>query len=184
MASWLPIVIIVFAVALVIGPVFWLKPSSRDRKLAELRQRAATSGLKVQIQPLPASQGTGNAAVYFSQWRNPRRLQTGWALELQRMAHEVNFDGVWDWRNDRPAVEAAMAPLKELVGMLPADATAVYANDSGLGVQWRERSGDPGLARLQEALSTMRPVIEEAIRQPSRQEEGADAGTDQGDQRH
>lgn len=179
MASWLPIVIIVFAVALVIGPVIWLKPSSRDRKLAELRQRAATSGLKVQMQPLPASQGTGNAAVYFSQWRNPRRLQTGWALELQRMAHEVNFDGVWDWRNDRPAAEAAMAPLRELVGMLPADATGVYANDSGLGVQWRERSGAPGLVRLQEALSTMRPVIEEAIRQPSRQEEGSN----QGDQR-
>ncbi|WP_299593057.1 hypothetical protein [uncultured Microbulbifer sp.] len=175
MASWLPIVIIIFAVALVIGPVFWLKPSSRDRKLAELRQRAATSGLKVQIQALPDSQPKGNAAVYFSQWRNPRRLQAGWALELQRMAHEVNFDGVWDWRNGREAPQPAKAPLKELLGMLPADATAVYANDSGLGVQWHERSGDKGLAALQEALASMRPVIEEAIRQPARQEEGADS---------
>ena len=175
MATWLPIVVIFFAVALVIGPVMWLKPSSRDRKLAELRQRAASSGFKVQMQPLPASQGQGNAAVYFSQWRNPRRLQTGWGLELQRMEHEMHFDGVWDWRNGREAPEAARSALKELLGMLPADVSAVYANDSGLGVQWRERSGDGGLSKLQEALTSMRPVIEEAIRQSTpRQEEGAD----------
>ncbi|MBB5210576.1 hypothetical protein [Microbulbifer hydrolyticus] len=172
MASWLPIVAIIFAVVLVVGPVMWLKPSSRERKLADLRQRAAMSGLKVQMQSLPASQGTGNAAVYFSQWRNPRRLQTGWGLELQRMSHEMNFDDVWDWRNGREAPESAKLPLKELLSMLPADATAVYANDSGLGVQWRERSGDNGLAAVQEALGSMRPVIEEAIRQATRQEEG------------
>ncbi|MBN8431763.1 hypothetical protein JF535_12965 [Microbulbifer salipaludis] len=177
MASWLPIVIIIFAIALVIGPVVWLKPSSRDRKLAELRQRAAASGLKVQMQPLPKSQDTGNAAVYSAQWRNPRRLQTGWGLELQRMPHEMNFDGVWDWRNGREAPEVAKPPLKEFLEMLPADATAVYANDSGLGVQWRERSGNGGLAALQKALDTMRPVIEEAIRQQqSRSEEAGDEG--------
>ncbi len=44
MASWVPIVVIIFAVVLVIGPVMWLKPSSRDRKLAELRQRAGEEG--------------------------------------------------------------------------------------------------------------------------------------------
>ena len=175
MASWLPIIAIIFAVVLVIGPVMWLKPSSRDRKLAELRQRAASAGLKVQMQTLPASQGVGNAAVYFAQWRNPRRLQTGWGLELQRMEHEMHFDGIWDWRNGRQAPEAAHAPLKELLGMLPADACAVYANDSGLGVQWGERSGDDGLSKVQDALTGMRPVIEEAIRLSApRQEEGAD----------
>ncbi|WP_181954058.1 hypothetical protein ACONUD_04320 [Microbulbifer harenosus] len=166
MSSWLPIIIIIFAVTLVIGPVMWLKPSSRDKKLADLRQRAASSGLKVQIQPLPESQGKGTAAVYFSQWRNPRRLQSGWGLELQRMPHDLNFDGVWDWRNKREAPEVAKPSLKELVSMLPADATAIFANDAGLGVQWQERSGDRGLDAILHALSAMRPVIEEAIRLP------------------
>lgn len=166
MASWLPIVIILFAVILVIGPVMWLKPSSRDKKLAGLRQRAASSGLKVQIQPLPESQGAGNAAVYFSQWRNPRRLQSGWALELQRMSHELNFDGDWDWRKKREAPEAAKPSLKELIAMLPTDATAIFANDAGLGVQWHERSGEKGLDAILHGLSAVRPVIEEAIRLP------------------
>lgn len=173
MASWLPIIIVLFAVALVIGPVMWLKPSSRDRKLAELRQRAAASGLAVQMQPLPESQGEGNAAVYFSQWRNPRRLQTGWALVLQRLSHEMNFDGVWDWRKGREAPEAARQALKELLSSLPADTLAVFANDSGLGVQWRERSGDAGLASIQDSLASARPVIEEAIRLPPVRSQGA-----------
>lgn len=166
MSSWLPIVVIFFAVALVVGPVMWLKPSSRDKKLADLRQRAASSGLKVQLQPLPESQGTGSAAVYFSQWRNPRRLQSGWALELQRMSHELNFDGVWDWRKKREAPDAAKPSLRELIALLPKDATAIFANDAGLGVQWHERSGGPGLDAIIHALGTLRPVIEEAIRLP------------------
>ncbi|HEY8569427.1 hypothetical protein [Microbulbifer sp.] len=166
MASWLPIVVIIFAITLVVGPVMWLKPSSRDKKLAELRQRAASAGLKVQIQPLPESQGAGTAAVYFSQWRNPRRLQSGWGLELQRMSHELNFDGVWDWRKKREAPEAAKPSLKELISLLPADATAIFANDAGLGVQWRERSGGAGLDAIIHALGAVRPVIEEAIRLP------------------
>ena len=168
MASWVPIVVIILAVALVIGPVMWLKPSSRDRKLAELRQKAAAAGLKVQMQSLPEALGQGTAATYFCQWRNPRRLSTGWVLELQRVSHEMHFNGQWDWRKGRAAPEAAQSALKELLAMLPTDATAVFANDSGLGVQWRERSGDNGFTRVQEALDAQRPVIEEAIRQVSR----------------
>ena len=171
MASWVPIVVIIFAVVLVIGPVMWLKPSSRDRKLAELRQKAAGAGLKVQMQSLPEALGQGTAATYFSQWRNPRRLSTGWALELQRMSHEMHFHGRWDWRKGRAAPEAAQAALNELIDLLPGDATAVFANDSGLGVQWRERTGDAGFTQVQDALAAQRPVIEEAIRQVPRSDE-------------
>lgn len=168
MASWLPLIVIVFAVVLVIGPVMWLKPSSRDRRLASLRQEAAASGFKVQMQPLPASQGEGNAAVYIAPWRNPRRLQTGWGLELKRMTHDMHFDGVWDWYKGREAPEAASAPLKEMISRLPADATAIVCTDGGLGVQWKERSGDPGMKALSDALRDLRPVIEEAIREAQR----------------
>lgn len=178
MASWLPILIIVFVVALVIGPVMWLKPSGRDRRLATLRQNAASSGLRVQMQSLPAAEGKGTAAVYFSQWRNPRRLQTGWALELQRMSHEMHFDGVWDWRKGRQAPELAQKPVKELLESLPADTTAIICSDSGLGVQWKERSGEDGLKAIQSALSELRPVIEEAIREPQRRGSGEVGETD------
>nr|WP_010130564.1 hypothetical protein [Microbulbifer agarilyticus] len=172
MASWVPIFAIIFAIVLVIGPVMWLKPSARDRKLAELRHKAATAGLKVQMQPLPDALGKGTAATYFSQWRNPRRLATGWGLELKRVEHEMHFAGRWDWRNGRTAPEAARPALKALIAGLPADATGIFANDSGLGIQWRERSGDAGLAAVTEGLAEQRPLIEEAIRQVARTEPG------------
>lgn len=176
MASWLPILIIVFVVALVIGPVMWLKPSGRDRRLAALRQNAASSGLRVQMQSLPAAEGKGTAAVYFSQWRNPRRLQVGWGLELKRISHEAHFDGFWDWRSGRKAPAAAKGPLKELIERLPADATAVICNDGGLGVQWKENSGEGGLKAIQGALGDLRPLIEEAIREIPRSGNGEEGG--------
>lgn len=41
--------LILFGVALVIGPVLWLRPSPRDKHLAELRQSAVSNGLTVQV---------------------------------------------------------------------------------------------------------------------------------------
>ncbi|MFD1217783.1 MULTISPECIES: hypothetical protein [Microbulbifer] len=176
MASWLPLVVIVLAVALVIGPVMWLKPSSRDRRLASLRQNATSAGLKVQMQALPAAEGTGTAAVYIAGWRNPRKLHTGWGLELQRMSHEMHFAGVWDWRNGRHAPPAAESALRDLLEKLPADATAVLCSDGGLGVQWKETSGEPGFKAIQHALSELRPIIEEAIREPQRNDSRSEDG--------
>jgi hypothetical protein len=173
MDGWIPVVVIIFAMTLVVGPVMWLKPSQRDQRLASLRQRAAKAGLNVQMLPLPAAAGEGTAAVYFARWQNPRRLRTGWTLELQRMAHEMHFSGYWDWRNGRAATETAWPLLRNLLQQLPADATAVICSESGLGVQWRETSGDAGMAALEKALTDSRPLIEEAIRQPQRSGETA-----------
>ncbi|WHI53039.1 hypothetical protein P3339_09865 [Microbulbifer sp. MLAF003] len=53
MSQWLPVIIIGFAIALVLGPVMWLKPNQRDSRLADLRGRAAQKGITVQIQALP-----------------------------------------------------------------------------------------------------------------------------------
>lgn len=164
MSGWMPIVIVLLAMALAIGPVLWLRPTDQDRQLASLRQRATRSGLSVQMQQLPPGAGEGSAAVYFERWRNPRHLQTGWTLELQRVAHDLNFQERWDWRNGRTAPEAALQPLRELLAGLPGDATAVISTDFGLGIQWRERSGGTGMDALEGALTSFCPVIEEAIR--------------------
>lgn len=166
MASWLPLIIILFAIVLVVGPVMWLKPSDRDRRLAALRSRAARDGLTVQMQSLPAAEGQGTAAVYFVRWRDSRRLQTGWVLERKRGDHEMHFSGRWDWRNGRAAPRPAWEPLRALLGALPEDVTAIVGAGSGLGVQWRESTGDSGMTALEKALEASRPLIEEAIRQP------------------
>lgn len=170
MAGWLPLIIILFAVALVVGPVMWMKPSGRDRRLASLRSRAARAGLTVQMRPLPEALGEGSAAVYFCRWQDLRRLQLDWILELQRGAHEMHFSGRWDWCNDRAAPQAAWAQLRQMLEQLPGDACAIVASQAGLGIQWRESGDDSGFAAVETALNEFRPSIEEAIREPKRAE--------------
>ncbi|MFC6635552.1 hypothetical protein [Microbulbifer taiwanensis] len=166
MSGWLPLIIILFAVALVLGPVMWLKPSERDRRLADLRGRAARSGMTVQMQALPAALGEGTAAVYYSRWQDSRRLQLGWILERQRVEHDMHFEGRWDWRNGRAAPQAAWEPLRQMLDQLPEGACALVASQNGLGIQWRETGGDSAFRSLESALGQFRPTIEEAIRQP------------------
>ncbi|SHE50539.1 hypothetical protein SAMN04487965_0036 [Microbulbifer donghaiensis] len=170
MSGWLPLIIILFAVALVLGPVMWLKPNQRDRRLAKLRGSAAKSGMPVQMLKLPAALGEGTAAVYYNRWGDSRRLQLGWVLELQRMEHDMHFAGRWDWRKGRAAPQPAWEPLRQLLDQLPRDACAIVANENGFGIQWQETGGDSAFSRLEATLNEFRPRIEEAIRQPKPEE--------------
>ncbi|KUJ84891.1 hypothetical protein AWR36_004440 [Microbulbifer flavimaris] len=177
MSGWLPLLIILFAVALVVGPVMWMKPSDRDRKLAGLRQRAIRAGMTVKMKPLPTALGEGTAAVYYNRWEDPRRLDVGWNLELQRMSHDLHFSDRWDWAG-KAAPEASWQLIRELLKRLPEDACAIHSTRGGLGIQWQERSGDKGFETVEQALKQMRPEIEEAIRQPAGREDARD--TEQG----
>lgn len=180
MSTWIPVIIILFAVALIVGPVMWMKPNARDKRLADLRGRAAAAGKTVQMQTLPASRGKGTAAVYFTPWEDKRRLQLGWILELQRGEHEMHFDGRWDWRNGRAAPEAAWGVLREMLEKLPRGACGVVASPVGLGIQWMESGGDAEYTALVSALDTYRASIEEAIRARKSSGDGAGEGENGG----
>lgn len=51
MSVW---VVIVFAVLVVAGSVAWVRPSPRDKRLAEWRRNAIVSGLKVKLEGIAA----------------------------------------------------------------------------------------------------------------------------------
>ncbi|WP_444886419.1 hypothetical protein [Microbulbifer sp. JMSA008] len=167
MSEWLPVIIIGFAIALVLGPVMWLKPNQRDSRLADLRGRAARAGITVQIQALPEALGEGTAAVYYYRWKDRKRLQIGWKLQRQRITHEMNFAGSWDWGNSVRAPQAAWQQLHQLLDSLPADCCAIIATDVGLGVQWQENGGVKAFSQLSESLAEYTPLIEESVRKIS-----------------
>ncbi|GAA5444805.1 hypothetical protein Misp06_02995 [Microbulbifer sp. NBRC 101763] len=167
MSQWLPVIIIGFAIALVLGPVMWLKPNQRDSRLADLRGRAAQKGITVQIQALPPALDKGTAAVYYYRWNDRKRLQIGWTLQRQRVEHELNFAGSWDWSNGRAAPKAAWKYLHKLLDAIPSGSYAVIATDIGLGVQWSENGGDKAFEKLSTSLAEYTPHIEEAIRKVS-----------------
>ncbi|WKD51328.1 hypothetical protein [Microbulbifer spongiae] len=167
MSEWLPVIIIGLVIGLVLGPVMWLKPNRRDRQLADLRSRAARAGITVQIQALPATAGRGTAAVYSHRWQDRKGLRVGWTLQRQRVAHELNFAGRWDWGSGPAAPKSAWHYLHQLLEKVPVNTYAVVATDVGLGIQWEESGGGQTFAQLLSALAEFGPLIEGAIRKPS-----------------
>lgn len=91
--------LILLAIFLVIGPVFWLRPSKRERELAVFRQVAMSGGAKIQplnIRTDPVYSGTLA--------RNPHLADYSW-VRYQWLAEEGEVGPVvkesWVQRKDR-----------------------------------------------------------------------------------
>lgn len=153
--SWIVIAVVLLAA---FGPVFWILPSRRDRRLAALRAQAREEGLVVDLRKLPKR----NAAAYervssAGEVRNPvvevaayaqgmaRKLQNLPAWRLQRGEDEGEHGNApregWIYL-DRPTGQAHVAAMLELadplLAALPADVLAVEVAPRNLLIYWRE----------------------------------------------
>ena len=152
---WLVIVLILIVA---IGPIFWLMPSRRERRLAALRQRAYRHGMRVSLRRLPAGDvapedrvTAGGRALDTSReyaayvmplekrlrnlpsWRVLRGGEgmsavAGWAFEAGKRPEHVEL----------PAVLEAMEPF---LSSLPEDVVAVECEPHSLAAYWREGPG-------------------------------------------
>ncbi len=109
--TWIIIGLILVAA---FGPVLWLKPSGRDKRLNALRQAARNAGLTVDIKPLvklnPTAQervsaggeerdSTRLVARYSRHLEKPLRVLSGWQVVAQPLSQESNAV--------RPAIQVA-----------------------------------------------------------------------------
>ena len=156
---WL-VILAVLAVAF--GPVFFLLPSKRERRLAALRTQARRLGLSVELQPVPKlGADLGERVTAGGRIRKPMhpsvRYAAPLALELQRhpaAAAEMPPSSAApgpadDWRLlrgptgwlsdvDAPPPEGLAAQLLPLLAQLPEDAVAVDRQGRSLGCCWLE----------------------------------------------
>lgn len=159
---WL-VILAVLAVAF--GPVFFLLPSKRERRLAALRTQARRLGLSVELQPVPKlGADLGEQVTAGGRIRKPMhpsvRYAVPLALELQRHpAHAAEAAEMPpssaapgptdDWRLlrgptgwlsdvDAPPPEGLAAQLLPLLAQLPEDAVAVDRQGRSLGCCWLE----------------------------------------------
>jgi len=161
--SWLIITLILLAA---FGPVFWVMPSSNDRRLAKMRSRARTLGLRVEMTQLPdlAAQPSArvtaggrrlepmvSCAAYHLALPQMARAAPQWRLLRSRAESSGPFAG-WQW-DSQPAGDASYwERLATIVAALPADALACGAQASEVACWWREHAAAENAERSVELL--------------------------------
>lgn len=96
MTIW-PLIVVGLAVAMVVGPIMLLRPSSRDRRLTALRQSATQMGLSVRMASYELQGKTHPIAVYQLNSDLPAHTR-GWLLLKRGYDHDLHFYREWDWQ--------------------------------------------------------------------------------------
>ena len=192
--TWL-IIGVVLLVAF--GPVMWLLPSKRDRRLAALRERARREGLIVELRRLPKLDPTPEERVSAGgkvrdpvvecmaySLTLPRRLRMleGWRILRHAGAVDDKVPRA-GWVVDpgmfaaRPHVARVAQWLEPLLGELPDDVIGVELTAGSAGVYWLEKgaSSEATVGRLAELLRQFGDDMVALERQMQEELEGDDS---------
>lgn len=175
---WLIIGVILLAA---FGPIFWMLPSPKDRRLAKMRARARALGIHVEITTLDdlvaepqARVSAGgvrrepkvSCAAYRMGLRRMARAAPTWMILRVPDAEEGPFSG-WQWDAAAgPAIPPGDADywrrVADLTSQLPADALALAAGASDVACWWRERTSaqdaEKDVDRLGETLKNLSEI--------------------------
>jgi hypothetical protein len=184
--TWL-LIILVLVVAF--GPVLWLVPSKRDKRLSAMRSRARSEGLIVEMRRIPNPDPRPEERVSAGgKVRNPVIECASYGLPLRqglkhlptwrvvRKAAEQAPDPFSAWQYDqrpkgegRAYLDAVLEKTESLLNALPDDVTAVELSRRMVLVYWLEKPGSteahvPELAAVlgtfADALSSLDQEIE------------------------
>lgn len=149
--NWIAILIICVAMAAVIGPVLIMKPSKRQKNLANLRAKAATLGLRVQM----AKFKDGTIAVYEKPWplteKVKKRIQP-WRVDKMPYVHDIHIAEYWNLTGEAELNADLKLKLPALFAKLPEGVLAVEVTRLGARCYWNERGGEQALQVLADWL--------------------------------
>ena len=118
---WIALVVMV-----ALSPLISMRPTRRQRLIADLRQQAAICGVNVQLRALPGSPEGGELLPYYGRLRQ---------------------------RGDRPVTANAVYRREGvLFAELPMGVSHVCENLQGVGVFWDERGEEADVRRIDEVL--------------------------------
>ncbi len=156
-------VVILVVLMLMVGPVMWLRPSPRQRRIVPLRNAANKAGVRVALEK-PPLHGT-NTAMPAYRWYFPAEAPgPRFVLVRDSEASQVlkPYLGDWRWRIEplRPLPSVARETLESLLSRLPQDALVVESSETALTLWWWESQGaerfltyDADLSRLRSTLA-------------------------------
>lgn len=156
------IVILIIAVALIMGPIMMMRPNPAQKNKENMRSLARTKGVHYSMRNLPRQPDEQTpppaVPVYFFP---PTKTQntTGWMLVRTHYQHEINFLGWWAWQGEQRATDAEIEVLKAQLPALPESVRAVSAGGEGVYVYWQEKGGDAALQQVLRLLESLKHSV-------------------------
>lgn len=149
----LPIIIVILAIAMMLGPILLLQPNKMQRRLASLRQTAAEKGLQVRMLKRDAEV----VAAYQLPWSIARRKRQKWMLKRTSYEHGLHIAGFWQWLDhNRPSPQFEQI-LAEALPELPSSVVGIEADSYGIAVLWLEQGGEE---RLNNLIAWLRDIVD------------------------
>ena len=157
-------VIIVGSLTVAFGPILYLLPSRKDRRLAALRAQARRLGLTVELKPVRNPGAAAKERVTAGgRPREPMHASARYALTLNRMPGAASpwrlLRSARDWIADEGTELPVewLAELRPLIETLPDDVVAVDFGGRSVGCYWLERSPSAAdaVAEIKSALEAI-----------------------------
>lgn len=156
------ILIIVVAVALILGPVSMLVPKKGQRQREQLRLKARDAGLRFTLRKLPPlktdAESPATMPCYYIPPLKQHQPFDEWTLMRTTYSHEGNFYREWDWVNSRAPDEPIQAFLLQQLPLLPESVKAIGYGTAGVCVFWDESNGEAFLDNLVALLKGIQAV--------------------------
>jgi hypothetical protein len=157
-------VILVIAIALVLGPISMMRPHPAQKRRENLRLYARQQGLRFTLQRPPVLSTDVEKPipmpVYYLPPLDKSRIENEWILMRTHYEHEKNFYREWDWQTKFRPDEQVSQLLKEYLPSLPESVIAITQNKLGTCVFWSEREDKEVLDVLIEMLGKIRSIAD------------------------
>ena len=128
-------ILVYLAVGLALfGSIYWLKPSPKDKRLAELRLQAIKMGMQVKLRKFdPNAKETGirneiNAAHYTSFKPAEKSSKLRWCVVRQEGWEQEGLPQGWSWHSKNSDLN--LAELNELIKECEFDVQVLAAYDN------------------------------------------------------
>jgi hypothetical protein len=158
MTLW-PIILIALAVVMAVGPVMMMQPTTRDRRLASLRQDAAQSGLHIRMADYEQNGHTRAVAVYTYQVSLPKKTPT-WSLLRRSYEHEIHFHQTWEWQlTNKKISHQKDDQLHQFLAKLPDDIVGLEVNEMMVGIWWLEKPSTMTIKTLKALLQQLVVIV-------------------------
>lgn len=156
-------VLLIFAVALVAGPIAMLVPKPAQRSKEALRVHAMAQGVRFGMRKPPklstSMEEPRPSPVYYLPPVARAGAAPDWVLVRTDYVHEGNFYQEWDWQGvNRPSVQV-QSLLREELPKLPATVIALSEGEAGTCVFWSERGGTQVLDLLIALLKAIQSPV-------------------------